>query len=95
MTIEEMQKAIHAKGYQWTERIYNDDLESNPLKIPWHDCSLAFTLSKNPIYFCDNRVGDCGWGRLPRHTAWSHAYQALVVEGRNYQPKETDNVEKS
>lgn len=64
MNILEIQQRFTNNGFQWLEHIFNDGLP---------DCSIKFSLSKNPHYFTDNRLGDIGWGRFSRIEAWNKA----------------------
>ena len=72
MTIEDRQKAIQEKGYQWREIVYND---GSP-----NDCYVVFSLSNDPLLFNNpNASADLGWGRYPRRVAWRMAYDYLVL----------------
>ncbi len=78
MTIEEMQNAILAKGWQFCERIFNDGNAEN--------CSINLTKDKSPLalHFRDGVAppGDCvGWGRFSRRACWQAAYRHCV-DGR-------------
>lgn len=90
LSIDEMQDAILAKGWQYTEHIYNDGLGCG------FECSIELTTNQNP-----SAIGSCrfvtpwpndmpksiGWGRFSRRFCWAEAYDCIVVE-RKY-----DNVE--
>jgi len=68
--IAQIQKELMKLGYQWEERIYND---GNP-----YNCYVIFTKNNKPHYFTDNILGDFGWGRFTRITAWKKAYEFLA-----------------
>lgn len=73
MTIEEMQEAIHALGWQWQEFVFNDSNSA--------DCMLRFSQSRSPHAF-DTQHEDydapLGWGRFPRFVCWGRAYDYIV-----------------
>ncbi len=80
MTIEQMQNAILAAGYQFQENIFNDGNNQN--------CYIRFTLCKSPHYFSDfdiqnewreaGNTDEWGWGRFERSHAWRQAYAAII-----------------
>jgi hypothetical protein len=75
LSIEQMQKAIYAKGWQWLEHVFNDLAGGN--------CMLEFTQDPSPHALSTYpRPADClGWGRFGRRDAWTMAYNRLAQGG--------------
>jgi len=69
MDILAVQQRFIDAGYQWEECIFNDGLYNN--------CSIHFSLSKDPLYFTRNILGDFGWGRFDRRDCWQMAAEWL------------------
>ena len=71
MTILKIQEAFKKAGFQWVERIYNDE-------IP-HDCYIELTRDRSAVSLSEYpRPKDCvGWGRFSRQSCWDQAYEWL------------------
>lgn len=67
--IHQIQCEFRKAGYQWEERIFNDGHLNG-------DCAIDFTLSEDPTFFSYG-VGEVGWGRFDRLTAWRKAGEWL------------------
>jgi len=90
MAIADMQEAIYKAGYQWEEHVFLTD----SLYQDTTDVVIKFSKSKSPHAFdlhhaeYDHEI--TGWGRFPRHIAWSMAYERLINDNdvyHNYYPE--------
>lgn len=83
MTITEMQNAILAKGWQFTEHVFNDGNYRNCMvNFTRHESPHAFSIEQR--YKMGPRPKVVGWGRFHRQEAWERAYQTIVIEGKPY-----------
>ena len=72
MTIQEMQEAILAKGWQFQEHVFNDGSYGN--------CHLELTDSKDPLSLLSMlSEGRIAWGRFERNYCWTRAYRWIIL----------------
>ena len=69
--IMQYQLDISNAGWQWEEHIFNDGSSRN--------CMVSLTKNTDPTYFTKRPLGDIGWGRFERYTAWYKAHEAIIV----------------
>lgn len=81
MTIEEMQNAVHAAGYQWVEHVFPE----GDVYVKVAKSEEAYTLLDIP------NAATMGWGRFDRDIAWEGIYRSLVLQEKgHWAMEETD-----
>ncbi len=85
MNILEMQEAILADGWRFTETTFNDGsgdtyIELSQTQEGFIGLGVKMSYDKHGNSL---PLDEVGWGRYPRQQAWEKAYQYIIVEKRH------------